>query len=457
MKSKYLFSILAGRATRTLLLLSLAGLVAGASMAADAPVSELLEKGIYSEESKGDLDSAMKLYEQVVSESKTGQAVAAQAQYRLGVCYYKKKDFSHATEAFDKLLKDYPDQKDWVNRAREYLVGAAALAPVPWVDGEELTLDIKFPSGFKLGTAIYTARSSEVNPLKTWILGSRIFAGVQSFSRVEVDAESFKPLSSRWKHTLISDVAATYANDHAVLRTVGKEGIKQLDLDGVIYDNEEAVQLMRRLPLEDHYKTSLRFLSSLAGTVVPVKLEVSGPEKVTVTAGNFDCYKVELNIRQTFWYSADAHRYLVKFAANGVVAELAAINQRKAGHPVNYQDSAHSFSITAPPDWAFCGIDKPDKGSAAVLILDPDATGLCSLKVLSLEKLKPAERKSARDWAQQLIADHSDEKDFKVRADSWKERAVAGHPGVSFIADYVEGKEKKIVYAVCAFDEANAA
>src|SRR5882724_9557872 len=140
MKSKHLLSTLAGRATRNWLLLSLVGLIAGKSLAADTPVSELLEKGIYSEESKGDLDGAMKLYEQVVSESKTGQGIGAQAQYRLGVCYYKKKDFSHATEAFDKLLKDYPDQTDWVNRAREYLVGAAALAPVPCVDGEELTL-----------------------------------------------------------------------------------------------------------------------------------------------------------------------------------------------------------------------------------------------------------------------------------------------------------------------------
>ena len=426
-------------------------------MAADTPVSELLEKGIYSEESKGDLDGALKLYEQVVSESKTGQGMGAQAQYRLGVCYYKKKDYSRATEAFEKLLKDYPDQKDWVNRAREYLVGAAALAPVPWVDGEELTLDIKFPTGFKLGTAIYTARSSEgMNAVKTWILGSRIFAGVQSFSRVEVDAESFKPLSSRWKHTLISDVAATYANDHAVLRTVGKEGIKQLDLDGVIYDNEEAVQLMRRLPLEDNYKTSLRFLSSLAGTIVPVKLEVSGPEKVTVPAGTFDCYKVELNIRQTFWYSADAHRYVVKFEANGVAAELSAINLRKTGVPVTYQDTANAFSITAPADWAFCTIGQPDKEAIGVFILDPEANALCSVKLQNLEKLKPTERKSSRDWAKQLIADHSEEKDFKVRADSWKDVSVADHPGVSFIADYVEGKESKVVYGICSFDKTKA-
>jgi len=41
-------------------------------------------------------------------------------------------------------------------------------------------------------------------------------------------------------------------------------------------------------------------------------------------------------------------------------------------------------------------------------------------KASKLEKLKPTERKSSRDWAQQLIANHSEEKDFKVRADSWK-------------------------------------
>jgi hypothetical protein len=53
-------------------------------MAAAASPSELLEQGIYSEETKGDVDAALKLYQQVVTEAKAGQAVAAQAQYRRG-------------------------------------------------------------------------------------------------------------------------------------------------------------------------------------------------------------------------------------------------------------------------------------------------------------------------------------------------------------------------------------
>jgi len=61
----------------------------------DSP-SDTLEQGIYSEETKGDLDGAMQLYQKVITQAKADQASAAQAQYHLGVCYYKKKDFSDA-------------------------------------------------------------------------------------------------------------------------------------------------------------------------------------------------------------------------------------------------------------------------------------------------------------------------------------------------------------------------
>src|SRR5438309_11081005 len=94
------------------LLLSLMSLFSLTDIGFAASPSELLEKGIYSEETKGDLDAAMKLYHQIVAEGKEGQAVAAQAQYRLGVCYYKKKNYTEATAAFEKLVKDYPEQKE---------------------------------------------------------------------------------------------------------------------------------------------------------------------------------------------------------------------------------------------------------------------------------------------------------------------------------------------------------
>src|SRR2546422_623779 len=88
--------------------------------------------------------------EEEEAEAEGSQEVAAQAQYRLAVCYYKKKNFAEATAAFEKLVKDYPDQKELIARANEYLAGSSALMPAPWVDGEELRLDIKLGGGLKV-------------------------------------------------------------------------------------------------------------------------------------------------------------------------------------------------------------------------------------------------------------------------------------------------------------------
>src|SRR5262245_48234620 len=261
MKTRFSLSTMASRAKTTFLPITLASLFSAGQLLRAASLPELLEKGIYSEETKGDLDAAVKLYEQIVAEGKDSQALAAQAQYRLGVCYYKKKNYADATAAFEKLAKDYPDQKELVVMAQEYLAGAVALLPAPWIDGEQLRLDIKLGSGFRIGPATYSVSSGEFNGHKVWKLSSRLFAGVQQLSTVEVEAESFKPLHSRWKHTLLGDVDATYAPGGAELKFKGKDDVKKIEINGIVYDNEEVVQLMRRLPLATNYSTTIRILS----------------------------------------------------------------------------------------------------------------------------------------------------------------------------------------------------
>ena len=78
MKRIFLSSMRARRTGAALLLLAVTGVLGTAQLAAAASPSELLEQGIYSEETKGDFDAALKLYQQVVTEAKAGQAEAAQ-------------------------------------------------------------------------------------------------------------------------------------------------------------------------------------------------------------------------------------------------------------------------------------------------------------------------------------------------------------------------------------------
>ncbi|MGO8925363.1 MAG: DUF3108 domain-containing protein [Limisphaerales bacterium] len=466
MKRISLFSIRARRTGAALFLLAVTSVLGTAQLAAAASPSELLEQGIYSEETKGDVDGALKLYQQVVMEAKAGLAVAAQAQYRVGVCYYKKKNYGEANAAFEKLLKDYPDQKDLLALANKYLADAMPLMPAPWVDGEEMQLDIKFPTGYKIGTACYRVNAGEANGLKTWRLASHLWAGTEQFSRMEVQADSFKPLHCHWKINLIGTVDVTYSPGYAEMKMAGKDEVAKIDLTGVVYDNEEVIQLMRRLPLASDYKTTVHIFTGLGGgNIVPTQTEVAGQEKVEVPAGTFDCYKVELSLagqmKQTLWYSTDAHHYLVKFEGKGVIGVLAAVTKRKAGEPVQYRDPAFGFSLTAPADWMFHRADsKDDKTKAKVVILDPDAIATSIVQVGSRTNLWPEAQKSLRAWVDKEIADGEGTKilkDLVIRPDSWKDRTVAGKPAVSFIGDFVDGDEKKIGYAAFTFGNTNAA
>jgi len=100
------------------------------------------------------------------------------------------------------------------------------------------------------------------------------------------------------------------------------------------------------------------------GTIVPVKLTVAGIENLEVPAGKYECHKIELNLiggKQIFWYSTDAHRYLVKFEAGGIAAELTGVQLRKSGDIVSYSDPAYHFSLTAPAGWALYHSDTKER------------------------------------------------------------------------------------------------
>src|SRR5687768_14805000 len=78
---------------RTILLLAM--LLFGAAAGAE-PASVLLQKGIYAEETEGDLDAAIAAYRKAVEEAKALRTVGAQAQYRLAICLKKQRNNTEA-------------------------------------------------------------------------------------------------------------------------------------------------------------------------------------------------------------------------------------------------------------------------------------------------------------------------------------------------------------------------
>jgi tetratricopeptide (TPR) repeat protein len=74
--------------------------------------SVLLEKGIYAEETAGNLDEAIKIYKQIVDDANANRNNIAEAYYRLGKCYLKKGQEQKAVAVFEEMIASFPEQKE---------------------------------------------------------------------------------------------------------------------------------------------------------------------------------------------------------------------------------------------------------------------------------------------------------------------------------------------------------
>ena len=114
----------------------LLGLFASAVHAKSA--AELLREGLYAEEVEGNLDSAIGIYQQIILDTTAPKNLVAQALYRQGMCFMKKKDEAKAREVFQKLVNDYPDQTEIVEKAKPVLEGLGNADPASLMPPETL-------------------------------------------------------------------------------------------------------------------------------------------------------------------------------------------------------------------------------------------------------------------------------------------------------------------------------
>jgi hypothetical protein len=427
-----------------------------------AASGDLLQKAIYTEETVGNLDEAMKLYEQVISEGKAGQEAAAQAQYRLGLCHLKKGEEAEAKAAFEKLIADYPDAKELIAKAREHVPSPLNLLPAPWADGERLQLDMKLPTGVEIGTMIYTVSAEQDAGKPVWHCSSRGLVTMNdavSASSVICDKESFAPIRSHWKHSLLGEADAVYKQDEVEIKLSNKPEPIKIEFEPPVFDNEQAVELFRRLPIAVGYKATVPIVTSLGGNKIEIPVSVPEIETLEVPAGSFKCYKIELGlVAQTFWVSTDEHRYVVRFAAGVVTADLTKIDQPKAAE--SEQVRGENYSLTLPASWNAYQPDETSKKQEGVetFLLDPQADARAQINVRTKLSLKEEQRESPKA----LVKSDLDKlqgtfTDFKVREPGVSDIQVGGQAASSMVADFTHDGKKMTTYDVAVFGEKSAA
>ncbi|MEN6578236.1 MAG: sugar-binding protein [Phycisphaerales bacterium] len=109
------------RGTTKLLIVAalLAAVLAPAAQAKTA--AELLREGLYVEEVEGDLDKAVGIYQQVIEDTSAPKNLVAQALYRQGSIYLKQKREMDAKTVFTKLVDNYSDQTEMVEKVKPLL------------------------------------------------------------------------------------------------------------------------------------------------------------------------------------------------------------------------------------------------------------------------------------------------------------------------------------------------
>ena len=264
------------------------------SVFAESP-AELLEKAIYIEETVGDLDKAIEGYQRVLSASKQTIDAAAEAQYRIGACLAKQGKTAEATKAFQAVAQNYATSKAWVKRAEKQLASFSALQPVPWGDGDEMHLQMKLPGGLDAGFQVFRVAKTKVDGKDYWecqAWQTVILNDAMGKSRVLADFDSFAAVESQWTHTMLGEATAEYSDSEVAVSFAGKKKPKVLTLGPMTYDNEQAAEVFRRLPLAEGYKGEINVIGTLTQAKVPIGLEVTGVETVEVPAGKFECFKL---------------------------------------------------------------------------------------------------------------------------------------------------------------------
>src|SRR5258706_9542151 len=110
MRIKSFIQTLPGGATMTFALGLALVLFSPAYLAQAVSAAELLEKGIYTEETKGELKAAIGIYQQIVDDPGAEPSLIAQAQMRLGLCELKLGNKPQAISALERLTREFPDK-----------------------------------------------------------------------------------------------------------------------------------------------------------------------------------------------------------------------------------------------------------------------------------------------------------------------------------------------------------
>jgi len=152
-----------------------------------------------------------------------------------------------------------------------------------------------------------------------------------------------------------------------------------------------------------------------------------------VPAGKFECFKLKLDLGQTFWISNDEHRYIVRFEAGGVAANLLEVRVAKKGETTFEHDR---LSATLPEGWYGYKRDQPDSEVARSRVMTPNVNAVARFECGPATDLLE-EHKTAKAWLEHSFKQNKKyQKNFEVNTDGITKVTLDGREGLLATISY---------------------
>ncbi len=192
------------------------------------------------------------------------------------------------------------------------LILLAGCAPQPqalrlgepvWQGGEIHQFTVLDKDGRAVGTAYFRMQAgAEAAGPQGWTFGREISAaGVFEIVWVELSMPGYRPVRSVMHRTIQDEgdeaVEAEFQGSTVQLTLTNRQQVttyEQVNVPSDIRDERTLPMIVRTLPLEPGYATRINSFLPVAGALEQVAVQVKKPEQVTVPAGAFDAWLVEL-------------------------------------------------------------------------------------------------------------------------------------------------------------------
>jgi len=187
---------------------------------AESSVRDLYERARLLDESNQNLPEAIRLYESVIAQGKGHRALAARAQYRIGILHERMGRRDDAQQAFRKVVRLYADQTAIAGKARAKIDSASSeSSPAPLIRKTGPSADGSYFETWTLSSSANLLPVVDPERHRLYVMTSRYSS--QATSNATQDVTDYEPstlivIDTRTQ-ALLRTVPLTVYGDHLVL------------------------------------------------------------------------------------------------------------------------------------------------------------------------------------------------------------------------------------------------